>query len=145
MKADRTHIAFAVVLALTCVTAAAAEITGVVMKVTSGDTLLFDTGRERFNVKLAEVTAPPAQTALADRSRASLASLCYAQGATLVVTGTALDGGTIGNVSCAGRDAAQEQVRRGFAKLNEPFAHADSLLSSAEREARSSRMGVWAD
>ena len=67
---------------------------------------MLDTGNQHFNVTLSEITAPPAQTPLGARASASLASLCYGEAATLAITGTAEDGSTIGQVSCAGRDAA---------------------------------------
>ena len=140
----RRHAAVAIVLALACVGAGAAEITGVVMQVTSEDRLVLDTGNQRFNVTLAEITALPAQTPLGARARASLASLCYGQAATLAITGTAEDGRTIGQVSCAGRDAAEEQVRGGLAKLKEPFPKLDTLLGAAQANARTSRLGLWA-
>jgi micrococcal nuclease len=142
----RRHVAVGavVVLALGCLGATPAEIPGVVIRVTSGDRLVLDTGNQRFNVTVSEITAPPAQTPLGARARASLASLCYGQAATLAITGTAEDGSTIGQVSCAGRDAAEEQVRGGFAKLKQPFAKFDSLLGAAEQNARTSRLGLWA-
>ena len=140
----RWHVAVAIALALGCLGATPAEIPGVVMKVTSGDRLVLDTGNQRFNVTLAEITAPPAQTPLGAQARASLASLCYGQAATLAITGTAEDGSTIGQVSCAGRDAAEEQVRGGLARLKQPFAKLDSLLGVAEQNARTSRLGLWA-
>jgi micrococcal nuclease len=140
----RRHVAVSIVLALGCLGATPVEIPGVVIKVTSGDRLVLDTGNQRFNVTLAEITAPPAPTPLGARARASLASLCYGQAATLAITGTAEDGSTIGQVSCAGRDAAEEQVRGGLARLKEPFLKLDSLLGAAEQNARTSRLGLWA-
>jgi micrococcal nuclease len=140
----RRHVAVAVVLALGCLGATPAEIPGVVIKVTSGDRLVLDTGNQRFNVTLSEITAPPAQTPLGAEAHASLARLCYGQAATLAITGTAEDGSTIGQVSCAGRDAAEEQLRDGLAKLKEPFPKLDLLLGAAEQNARRSRLGLWA-
>jgi endonuclease YncB( thermonuclease family) len=131
-------------LALVTLESVAAEVPGVVIKVTSGDRLVLDTGNQRFNVTLSEITAPAAQTPLGGDARAALASLCYGQSATLAITGTAEDGSTIGQVSCAGRDAAEEQVRRGLAKLKTPFTKLDSLLGAAEQNARTSRLGLWA-
>ena len=138
------QVAVAIVLALACLGATPAEIPGIVIKVTSGDRLVLDSGNQHFNVTLSEITAPPAQTPLGARARASLASLCYGQAATLAITGTAEDGSTIGQVSCAGRDAAEEQVRGGLARLKQPFAKLDSLLGAAEQNARTSRLGLWA-
>jgi endonuclease YncB( thermonuclease family) len=106
---------------------------------------VLDTGNQRFNITLSEITAPPAQTPLGAQARASLARLCYGQAATLAITGTGEDGSTMGQVSCAGRDAAQEQVRAGLAKVKGPFSKLDSLLGAAEQNARTSRLGLWAE
>jgi endonuclease YncB( thermonuclease family) len=134
----------AVTLALACLGAASSEILGVVVSVASGDRLVFDTGRERLRVTLARVTAPAGDTTVGARSRAALTQLCYGEAATLVITGTALDGATIGQVSCAGRDAAREQLRRGLARLNPPYEKLDSVLGTAELEARAEQTGIWA-
>ncbi|HEY0338889.1 MAG TPA: thermonuclease family protein [Burkholderiales bacterium] len=142
----RRQVAVPIVLAaLACLGATPAEIAGVVVNVTSGDRLVLDTGNHRFNITLSEITAPPAQTPLGAQARASLARLCYGQAATLAITGTAEDGSTMGQVSCAGRDAAQEQVRAGLAKVKGPFSKLDSLLGAAEQNARTSRLGLWAE
>jgi endonuclease YncB( thermonuclease family) len=132
-----------VVLALACLGATAAEIPGVVVKVPTGDRVVLYTGSQRLNVELAQVTAPSVQAALGARARESLARLCYGQAATLVITGTAENGHTIGQVSCAGRDAAAEQVRNGLVEVKKPFDRLDSVLRAAESEARAGRAGMW--
>lgn len=140
----RWRVPAAMVLALGCLGATPAGIPGVVIGVKSGDRLVLDIGNERYDVTLAEITAPPAQTPLGAEARGSLASLCYGQAATLAITGTAEDGSTIGQVSCAGRDAAEEQVRAGLAELTGPFPKLDTLLGGAEHNARTLRLGLWA-
>jgi endonuclease YncB( thermonuclease family) len=129
---------------MSCVEAISAEIYGVVVRVPAGDRLVLYTGNQHLNVQLAQVTAPAVQSALGARARESLASLCYGQAATLVVTGTAENGHTIGQVSCAGRDAAAEQVRSGLAEVKKPFDRVDSMLRAAESDARAARAGMWA-
>jgi endonuclease YncB( thermonuclease family) len=132
-----------IVLAVACVGATSAEIPGVVVRVPAGDRVVLSTGNQHLNVELAQVTAPPVQTALGARARESLASLCYGQAATLVITGTAENGHTIGQLSCAGRDAAAEQVRRGLTEIKKPFDRVDSILRAAENGARAARAGMW--
>jgi endonuclease YncB( thermonuclease family) len=133
-----------VALAFWPLTAAAADVPGVIVRVPSGSQLVLYTGDRHVNVRLAKVTAPPFQEALGKRAQEALARLCRGSSATLVPTGTAPDGSTIGQVSCSGRDAAEELVRLGLAKVNEPYVKSDSLLSAAEENARASRAGVWA-
>jgi len=140
----RAGVAAVLVLVSLGVAAADADIPGVVVRVQSGDRLVLDTGRERFNITLAGISAPAMDTPLGARSRDALARLCHGEAATLVITGTALDGSRIGQVSCAGRDAAVEQLRRGLAKLNPPFSEIDSILSAAQHEARAEQAGIWA-
>jgi endonuclease YncB( thermonuclease family) len=139
MKAPRW-----IALAFLPLTATAADVPGVIVRVASGNQLVLYTGDRHLNVTLAKITTPPVQEALGKRSREALARLCRGSSATLVPSGTALDGSTIGQVSCGGRDAAEELVRLGLAKVNEPYAKSDSLLSAAEESARASRAGVWA-
>ena len=140
----RLRCAAFIVLAVASMTAAAADIPGVVVRVASGNSVVLYTGDRHVNVTLAKVTAPAMQTTLGPRARDALARLCHVASATLIVTGTALDGSTLGQVSCAGRDAAEELVRLGLAKVNEPYAKFDTLLIAAEHDARAARNGLWA-
>jgi endonuclease YncB( thermonuclease family) len=133
-----------IVLAAASVSGAAADIPGVIVRVPSGNNLVLYTGVRHLNVTLVKATAPAMQTPLGTRARDALARLCHGASATLVATGTAPDGSTLGQVSCAGRDAAEELVRLGLAKVNEPYAKFDSVLIAAEQDARAARAGVWA-
>jgi endonuclease YncB( thermonuclease family) len=142
MSATRCRAAAVVVLAAACVGATSAEIPGVVVSVQTGDRVVLYTGKQHLKVRLAEVTAPPAQSPLGARARESLAGLCHGEAATLIITGTAEDGVTVGQLSCGGRDIAAEQVRRGLAEVKKPFDR-DSLLRAAENDARAARAGMW--
>jgi endonuclease YncB( thermonuclease family) len=147
---SRRAIAFAawcgalVALAPASVSVAAEDVPGVIVRVPNGNNVVLYTGARHVNVTLAKTTAPEMQTPFGPRARDALARLCYGASATLVPTGTAEDGSTLGHVSCGGRDAAEELVRLGLAKVNQPYAKFDSLLIAAEHDARAARAGVWA-
>ncbi|MEK7876666.1 MAG: thermonuclease family protein, partial [Pseudomonadota bacterium] len=52
---------------------------------------------------------------------------------------------TLATVTCDGRDANAEQVRRGYAWTYTRFAPAGSPLYAMQTEARTAHRGLWAD
>lgn len=137
--------ALASLAVLVTASAAAQEVPGLVTRVMSGDRLEFRSPNSRIPVQLADVAAPRTGEPLADASRSALADLCYSQAATLAETGTATDGTTLGHVTCAGRNAAQEQVRRGMATVRPEILAKDSVMQDALNQAKRARRGLWAD
>jgi len=73
-----SRTAAAVTLALACLGAASPEIPGVVVRVSGGDSLVFDTGRERLRVTLARVTAPAGDTTVGEELGRLVAALHHA-------------------------------------------------------------------
>lgn len=130
-------------LAVACTPVYAQEIFGVVSAVHSGDRLVLSAVDRTIDVQLAQIAAPAHGVPLAAQSRESLADICYGKAATLMVTGTALNGDTIGKVSCGGVPANEEQVRRGMARVEQPYRELNSLLRDAEREAVDAAVGMW--
>lgn len=132
--------------------AQAAEITGRVVSIADGDTLtVLDTANTQHKIRLAEIDAPeighgankPGQP-FGQRSRQSLAELCFQKPATVLVVDTDRYGRTVGRVTCAGQDANAEQIRRGLAWVYLKYAR-DQSLYEIEAEARAARRGLWAD
>jgi endonuclease YncB( thermonuclease family) len=52
-------------------------------------------------------------------------------------------GRVLGRVRCAGRDAAEEQLRAGFAWVYDDYV-TDRAMYGVEAEARNARRGLWA-
>jgi len=131
-------------LAMTC--AFAETISGTVTKVIDGDTLVVrDAAKKRHTVRLAEIDAPePKQPFYAESGR-SLAELCHRKAAT--VEWSARDEGQryIGYVTCAGKDANAEQLKRGMAWASPRSTKPTSGLYELETYARLRRIGLWAD
>ena len=134
----------ALCIALVCTAAWPQEIRGVVSGVVSGDRVVLRTVDRTIDVKLAQIEAPPRDSLLGAASRRSLQELCYGKAATLMETGTALDGSTIGKLSCAGIRADEEQVRRGLTSITPRVAEFNSVLRNAQMTARNARRGLWA-
>jgi endonuclease YncB( thermonuclease family) len=134
-------------LAGLAVTGAFAEtISGTVTKIIDGDTLVVrDAAKKRHTVRLAEIDAPePKQPFYAESGR-SLAELCHSKAAT--VEWSVRDEGQryIGYVTCAGKDANGEQLKRGMAWASPKGTRPTSALYELETYARLRRIGLWAD
>ena len=137
--------AIAVATALNPLAASAQELPGLVVRVISGDHVVFRAPTQEMTVELADVVAPSQRGPLIEASRSRLAQLCLGKAATLRQTGTATDGAVVGHLSCAGKDAALEQVRMGMARVRAKLLAEDTLMHEALSEAKSARRGVWAD
>jgi endonuclease YncB( thermonuclease family) len=113
---------------------------GRIAHVVDGDTVDILLNDRRVRVRLAGIEAPTRGKFDSLRSRQSLVQLCGGEIATLQPKGRARGGVMPARVTCAGTDAAAEQVRRGMASVS---ADGDAELHTAEKEARAARRGVW--
>jgi endonuclease YncB( thermonuclease family) len=131
-------------LAVTC--AFAETISGTVTKVIDGDTLVVrDAAKKRHTVRLAEIDAPePKQPFYAESGR-SLAEICHRKTATVEWSERDAAKRTIGYVTCAGKDANAEQLKRGMAWASPRSTKPTSALYELETYARLRRIGLWAD
>lgn len=133
------------VLALLCpLPAFAAELAGTVVGITDGDTLRLLVDRAEIVVRLDQIDAPEKAQPFGQRSRQSLAGLCFRKEARVIEHGRDRYGRTIGTVFVNGLDVNAEQVRRGMAWVYVRYAR-DPGLVAVEREAREARRGLWAD
>ena len=99
--------------------ASATPRTCLVVGIADGDTL---TARcvqpgayEQVKVRLAEIDAPEKKQPFGERSRQSLAIMCFQCEAVLRPTTIDRYGRTVARVECDGRDASAEQVQAGMA------------------------------
>ncbi len=126
--------------------ALADSISGTVVTVVDGDTLVVqDAAKKRYRVRLAQIDAPEPKQPLWVRSARSLAALCYKKQAQVEWAGSHSNGRGAGHVICAGRNAGEEQVRRGMAWASPKATGPGSALYEAEAYARLRMVGLWAD
>lgn len=133
---------YALLVSYAC--AAYADFDGQVIGIADGDTLTVRRDSEVVKVRLTEIDAPEKAQPFGNRSRKSLADLCFGKVARLVEAGRDRYGRTLARVYCAGTDANAEQVHRGMAWAFTKYL-TDPGIKALEDEARAARLGLWAD
>jgi endonuclease YncB( thermonuclease family) len=116
-----------------------------VVAVHDGDTLTALVAQRQIRVRLIDIDAPELGQPYGARSKQSLSELCFGQDAELEVRSLDRYGRTLAQISCAGKDANAEQIRRGYAWTYTRYAPRNSPLHALEREARTARRGLWGD
>ena len=123
----------------------AETIAGTVVSVIDGDTLVVqDDAKKRYTIRLAEIDAPEPRQPFWVESARSLAGLCYKKSAK--VEWSERDAKRyVGYVTCDGKDANAEQLRRGMAWGSPKSTKPTSALYELETYARLRKIGLWAD
>lgn len=117
---------------------------GQVVAIADGDTLTVLEGKQQIKVRLANIDAPEKKQPFGQRSRQSLADLCFRKEATLQVQDVDRYGRTVAVVVCDGIEANREQVDRGLAWVY-PKYNKDRTLPAVEASAREAKLGLWRD
>lgn len=123
---------------------AAAVILAMVVGISDGDTMTVLSDHQELKIRLAEIDAPEKRQAFGQRSKQSLADLCFNKEAEVTPQAKDRYGRTVARVKCAGTDANAEQVRRGLAWVYDRYA-TDHSLYSLQTEAQAAHRGLWAD
>ena len=124
---------------------ATADVRGKVVSIQDGDTLTVLVDRRQVRVRLSDIDAPELKQPFGTRARQSLSEMCFGKVATLAMRGRDRYQRSLAQVTCDGRDANAEQVRRGYAWTFVRYAPRDSPLFTLEREAKAAHRGLWAD
>lgn len=131
-------------LALRCATAE--TLSGTVVNVIDGDTLVVqDEAKKKHTIRLAEIDAPERRQPRWRESAVSLARFCFKKEARVEWTERDEKKRPVGYVTCAGKDANAEQLRRGMAWGSPKGARPTSGLLELEAYARLRKIGLWAD
>lgn len=137
---------FAVLSVLAAHSAWAETLAGTVVSVLDGDTLVLqDAAQRRHTVRLAEIDAPEPKQPYYVQSARSLASLCHRKSAQVEWSQRDERKRVLGFVTCAGRDANAEQLRRGMAWGSPKSTRPTSALYELETYARLRGIGLWKD
>jgi endonuclease YncB( thermonuclease family) len=119
-----------------------------VVGIADGDTLTLRCGWvgafRQVKVRLAEVDAPEKRQAYGQRSRQSLALLCFGAFATMRPEGKDRYKRTVARVECRGEDVSEAQARAGAAWFSKDYGK-DPVVKVLADEARRERLGLWAD
>jgi len=136
-------------LSLLCAGWAHAErLSGVVVVVIDGDTVLFKpdhyspASRAFVKVRLAGIDAPEAGQPHGDAATQALKALVLKRRAVLEIVATDVYGRRIGNLDVDGVRVNRDMVRRGHAWASQ---RASRDMRAVEAEARDLRAGLWGD
>lgn len=126
--------------------AEAAGISGKVISIADGDTLtLLTHERQQIKVRLAAIDAPEKAQSFGQRSRQSLANLCFQKHAKVKLVDIDRYGRTVGLVECEGTHANRTQVQTGMAWVYRKYAKGFTELFPLEQSARDGKQGLWAE
>lgn len=132
-------------LIITCLSVQAKTITGEVIKIADGDTLtILTNNKQQEKIRLIEIDAPEKHQAFGNKSRQSLAALCFKQPAVIHYEIRDRYGRILGRVFCNGIDANKDQIKNGMAWVYVKYAK-DKSLFAIEKEAKDKKIGLWQD
>jgi len=139
------------VLALLCVSANAQVLTGKVVKVTDGDTVvILDSSNRQHKIRLSGIDAPEKGQPFGEASRKHLASLIAGKSVTVEWHKRDRYGRIVGKVLHSSADACRAQIEAGLAwhfkrYQMEQSPEDRSSYAEAETRARRDRVGLWKD
>lgn len=117
----------------------------IVVAISDGDTLTaLCNDHQQVKIRLAEIDAPEKAQPFGDRSKQSLAAMCFQKQAEIRPQTKDRYGRTVARVICDGADANAEQVKRGMAWVYDKYVQ-DKSLYALQDEARAHKVGLWAD
>lgn len=145
---NRTIVTTALALAVVCtvsVPAARAErVSGRVLAVPDGDTLLVNINGTKEKVIMFGVDCPENGQDFGPAARQFTNSCCFRKDVTLEVRGKDKFGRVVASVYLTdGADLNQELVRRGLAWWSDKFAPGDTTLRDLQAAAQASKTGLW--
>ena len=124
----------------------AETVSGTVVTVIDGDTLVIqDEAKRRHVVRLAEIDAPEPKQPFYVESARSLAELCHNKPVKVEWTQRDERKRRLGYVTCDGKDANSEQLKRGMAWGSTGSSKPTSGLMELEGYARLRKIGLWKD
>ena len=128
----------------------AAELTGLVVGVSDGDTITVLVDKTPYKIRLAGIDAPESRQAFGQASKQHLSALVYKKPVTVLWDKKDRYGRTLGKVMVDGTDACLEQIKAGLAwhykrYASEQPAQDRADYAAAEDRTKGERIGLWSD
>ncbi len=124
--------------------AALTELTGLVIRVSDGDTVrLRDARGGDWRIRLHGIDSPEREQEMGRQAGAELAKLLKNKNVRVTVVETDKFGRIVGRLYVGTMDVNREIVRLGYAWHYAAFAPNDHELAAAEAEARKEKRGIW--
>ena len=132
-------------LILVATPALADEFNGKVVGVTDGDTIRVLRGREEIKIRLEGIDCPESHQAFGTKAKQATSELAFGKTVTVESKGKDRYGRTLAEIILPdGTNLNRELIRTGFAWWYKKYSK-DESLGRLEVEARSSKLGLWAD
>ncbi len=120
-------------------------VTGKVVAVKDGDTIVVLQGREQVTVRLAGIDCPESAQPFGAKAKQAASDFCFGQQVTINVTGKDRYSRSLAEVILPdGRNLNRELLRTGLAWWFREYSD-DKRLGDLEAEARENKRGLWAD
>jgi endonuclease YncB( thermonuclease family) len=120
-----------------------ADLNGIVVRITDGDTLtLLTDQQDQITVRLTEIDTPESGQAWGTSSKEALSALVFSQRVRVVDNGQDQYGRTLGRIYKGDLDVSAEMIRSGSAWAYRAYLTDQSFLV-IEEEARTARRGLW--
>ena len=122
------------------------RLSGRVSKVADGDTFtLVDAQRKKYKVRLFGIDSPESDQPYYHAAKDALSKLVGGKSVGIEVRDTDKYGRVVGTVFLGGRNINLEMVKMGYAWWYEYYAPLNGDLREAQKRARASKSGLWAD
>lgn len=126
-------------------TAYANIISGLVIKISDGDTLTILTkDNVQLKIRLSEIDAPEKKQPFGNKSKQSLSNLCFNKVAIVDILKIDRYGRSVGRVKCDNVDANEYQVKNGLAWVYDKYV-TDYSLYALQEQAKSKGIGLWSE
>ena len=114
------------------------------ISVLDGDTIkVLDSSKKELKIRLAEIDTPEKKQAFGQRAKKALSQKIFGKSVKVKVATKDRYGRLIGTIMIGDRNINHEMVKEGYAWHYKAYSKS-SLLARLEKEARSSRNGLWA-
>lgn len=148
MVKNSSILSYVAILLFSLTTSNSAAFNSHIISITDGDTLTALTAKhQQIKVRLYGIDAPEKKQPWGQRSRESLAQLCFDKDADLDVSGHDRYGRTVAVVTCADVNANEVQIGRGMAWVYPQYCKRGFCQEwrFLEGMARENHFGLWAD
>lgn len=115
-----------------------------VIGIHDGDTMTLLVDKKPLKIRLANIDAPELKQPFGRRSKEALSATCWGKDAQYEPQTIDRYGRTVAIVYCDGAEANRRQVASGMAWVYRKYNKTPSLWT-VEQDARTSRLGLWAD
>lgn len=136
-------------LLLLSIVANAAELTGRVTDIASGDSMtIVDASGIEYKIRLSGIDAPEKQQPFGQESKKSLADMVFGKKVTVNWIKRDYHKRVVGKVMLNKTDVNLQQVKRGMAWVfkhfvNDPYSQDEADYVDAQEQAEDSRLGLW--